>query len=108
MLEITIVNFESKVKNCDFEHFEQEWTKASVKIPSEIKLHLISRCFDETFKTPKKARTFHISKYVLQFLPISNSSNGGSKIRIGFCQVVMGIVKSQYNICKISMLVWYV
>ena len=57
MLEITIVNFESKVKNCDFEHFEQEWTKASVKIPSEIKLHLISRCFDET---PKKARTFHI------------------------------------------------
>ena len=53
MLEITIVNFESKVKNCYFEHFEQEWTKASVKIPSEIKLHLISRCFDETFITPK-------------------------------------------------------
>ena len=69
MLEITIVNFESKVKNCDSEHFEQEWTKANVKIPSEIKLHLISRCFDETFITPKKARTFHISTYlVLQFL----------------------------------------
>ena len=61
MLEITIVNFESQVKNCDFEHFEQEWTKASVKIPSEINLNLISRCFDETFITPKKARTFHIS-----------------------------------------------
>ena len=67
MLEITIVNFESKVKNCDSEHFEQEWTKANVKIPSEIKLHLISRCFDETFITPKKARTFHISSTPYNF-----------------------------------------
>ena len=61
MREITILNFESNVKNCDFELLEQEWTKASVKIPSEIKLHLISRCFNETYITPQKARFFHKS-----------------------------------------------
>ena len=71
MREITILNFESNVKNCDFELLEQEWTKASVKIPSKIKLHLISRCFNETYITPQKARFFHKSKG--QLISKSNS-----------------------------------